>query len=153
MSRETAYRLRRRDAGRAFALAWDAALVLARQRLVDEVYELAYTGSIEQIFRDGQLFAERRRRDPASLLATIERLGSNDLLNATPVRAAAQDFDMFLDCLEADSEAQTGQNTAKFMDNHAEYADYAEREELQDCSRALTKSQKAPSKRSQKALE
>ena len=76
MTRQGAYAFKNSSAGRAFALAWDAALLLARQRMIDDAYELAFEGSVERIYRDGKLVQEKRKRDPKMLLATIERLGT-----------------------------------------------------------------------------
>lgn len=119
MSRETAYRLRRRTGGRAFALAWDAALLLARQRMIDDVIDMAFDGSIERHFRDGKLVLEKRRRDPRALLTTIERLGSNKALGTPPAMAVAADFEEFLDCMQADYRQGRGE-AAEFMQIRAE---------------------------------
>ncbi len=105
MSRESAYRLRRRASGRAFATAWDAALLLARQRLIDDVFELAFTGSVVRTVIDGEVMQETTRRDARTVLATVERLGSVNLLCSAPTVAVAEEFDSFLDCLETDVEA------------------------------------------------
>jgi hypothetical protein len=115
MSRESAYRLRQRAAGRAFALAWDAALLLARQRLIDDAFDMAFDGAVERHYRDGKLILEKRKRDPRSLLATVERLGSSAALGSAPVKAVAQDFEAFLDCMEADGTHARGA-TANFME-------------------------------------
>ncbi len=40
MSKQSAYSLRRRAAGAAFALGWDAAIGIARRRLIDDALEL-----------------------------------------------------------------------------------------------------------------
>lgn len=119
MSRETAYRLRRRTSGRAFALAWDAALLLARQRMIDDVIDMAFDGSIERHFRDGKLVLEKRRRDPRALLTTIERLGSNKALGTPPAKAVAEDFEEFLDCMEDDYQHRRGE-AAEFMQIRAD---------------------------------
>jgi hypothetical protein len=103
MSREGAYRLRQRASGRAFALAWDAALLLARQRLIDDAFDLAFQGSVERHIRDGRVIVEKRRRDAKSVLATVERLGSNAALGSASAKAVAQDFEAFLDCMEEDA--------------------------------------------------
>lgn len=119
MTRETAYRLRRRAEGRAFAVAWDAALLLARQRLIDETFELAFIGSVEQVVRDGQVIAERRKRDPRMLLATITRLGFPSALGNPAAQAAAQEFDELLDCMESDAAGNAGAS-ADFIETRAE---------------------------------
>jgi hypothetical protein len=35
-------------------------LRLARQRLIDETFELAFEGAVERIYRDGKLVQEKR---------------------------------------------------------------------------------------------
>ena len=115
MSRESAYRLRRRSAGKAFALAWDAALLLARQRLIDEAFELAFTGSVEQIIRNGKVIAEKRKRDPRMMLMAIERLSGSKILGSAVTQSVAQEFDIFLDCMERDAAAHGGYS-ASFVD-------------------------------------
>ena len=99
MSREGAYRFRRRAAGRAFGVAWEAALRLARKRLVDDVFELARTGIHETVYKDGEIVAERRRRDPRVLLTTIERLAKLEAREDHVTKCVAEEFDGFLDCL------------------------------------------------------
>lgn len=120
MSRESAYRLRHRAAGMAFALAWDAALLLARQRLIDDAFEMAFEGSIERHYRDGELVVEKRRRDPSAVLAVIERLGAESALGKAPAIAVGQDFEAFLDCMEADARHQRGE-AGKFITRHADH--------------------------------
>lgn len=109
MSREGAYRFSRRAAGRAFGVAWEAALRLARKRLVDDVFELARTGIHETVYKDGEIVAERRRRDPRVLLTTIERLAKLEAREDHVTKCVAEDFDGFLDCLSPeDGEAAQG---------------------------------------------
>lgn len=137
MSRESAYRLRRRASGRAFALAWDAALLLARQRMIDDVIELAFEGSVERHYREGKLVMEKRRRDPRGLLATIERLGSAKALGTASAQAVAQDFERFLDCMDADARDPRGY-AAAFMAQRAETATMLTRENLTTARLQLT---------------
>jgi hypothetical protein len=115
MTRQGAYHFKHSTAGRAFSLAWDAALLLARQGMIDDAYELAFEGSVERIYRDGKLVMEKRKRDPRMLLATIERLGSKAALGAAPVVAVAQEFSSFLDAMEAEAKGACGA-TSEFME-------------------------------------
>ena len=138
MTRQSAYAFRQTTAGRAFDLAWDAALLLARQRLIDESFELAFEGSVERIYRDGKLVQEKRRRDPKMLLATIERLGSKAALGSAPVRAVAQEFSAFLDAMDADANANgKSGNTGDFMECRADRSDLLQKRYLQDSSALL----------------
>jgi hypothetical protein len=136
MTRQGAYAFKNSSAGRAFALAWDAALLLARQRMIDDAYELAFEGSVERIYRDGKLVQEKRKRDPRMLLATIERLGSRTALGTAPVQAVAQEFAMFLDAMEAEADGVRGA-TAEFMECRAEWGGVMNRSSLKDSSNLL----------------
>ena len=109
MSREGAYRFRRRAVGLAFGVAWEAALRLARKRLVDDVFELARTGIHETVYKDGEIVAERRRRDPRVLLTTIERLAKLEAREDHVTKCVAEEFDGFLDCLSPE-DGEAAQN-------------------------------------------
>ncbi len=136
MTRQSAYAFRQTTAGRAFDLAWDAALLLARQRLIDESFELAFEGSVERIYRDGKLVQEKRKRDPKMLLATIERLGSKAALGSAPVRAVAQEFSAFLDAMDGDANREGG-GTGDFMECRADWGDALQKRYLKDSSALL----------------
>ncbi len=136
MTRQGAYAFKNSSAGRAFALAWDAALLLARQRMIDDAYELAFEGSVERIYRDGKLVQEKRKRDPKMLLATIERLGTKSALGSAPVLAVAQEFAAFLDAMEAEANGVRGA-TGEFMECRADWGSMATRAPLKDSSSLL----------------
>jgi hypothetical protein len=136
MTRQGAYAFKNSSAGRAFALAWDAALLLARQRMIDDAYELAFEGSVERIYRDGKLVQEKRKRDPKMLLATIERLGTKSALGSAPVQAVAQEFGAFLDAMEAEANGARGA-TGEFMECRADWGGMAQRAQLKDSSALL----------------
>jgi hypothetical protein len=136
MTRQGAYAFKLSTAGRAFALAWDAALLLARQRMIDDAYELAFEGSVERIYRDGKLIQEKRKRDPKMLLATIERLGTKAALGSAPVQAVAQEFGAFLDAMEAEANGVRGA-TGEFMECRADWGGMANRAPLKDSSSLL----------------
>jgi hypothetical protein len=105
MTAQTAYRLRRRAEGKGFALAWDAALQLARQRLMNVALERAIDGSLETTYdRDGQIVWQRRKQDVRSLLAVLGKLGMGQR-HGKAVAAIADEFDGFLDCMQADANA------------------------------------------------
>lgn len=72
MSREAAYRLRRRDA--LFARGWDAALLLAREASIDVLADKALDGIEEEVWHRGELMGTRRRFDARLLLAHLARL-------------------------------------------------------------------------------
>ncbi|MBU0557699.1 MAG: hypothetical protein KKD64_09185 [Alphaproteobacteria bacterium] len=73
MTRQSAWRLRRRSDARAFDLAWDAALERAMQQLVSVALERAINGSVRQRWYHGQLIAEERVHHDGLLRHLLER--------------------------------------------------------------------------------
>lgn len=102
MSPQSAYALRRRSEGRAFAMAWNAALHLARHRLMDMAIERAMEGNVTSVTKDGQVIGERKQQDMRHLLAAITKL-EGGAFNNRATRAVAEEFDLFLDAMEADA--------------------------------------------------
>ncbi len=139
MTRQGAYGFRQSSRGRAFGLAWDAALLLARQRMIDDAYELAFEGSVERIYREGKLVQEKRKRDPKTLLATIDRLGAKNNLGNAPVQAVAQEFGAFLDAMEAEAHGARGA-TGEFMQCRADWGSALQRPALKECGDLLQQS-------------
>ncbi|HEY6917518.1 MAG TPA: GNAT family N-acetyltransferase [Allosphingosinicella sp.] len=72
MSAQSAYNLRNRDP--LFAAGWDTALLLARQHLADEIMARCLNGVIEQVYRNGEVVAERYRYDNRLSIAMLNRL-------------------------------------------------------------------------------
>jgi hypothetical protein len=72
MSREAAYRLRRRDG--PFARAWAAAQLTARERVGEVLGTRALDGIEEDVWFRGEVVGTRRRYDTRLLLAHIARL-------------------------------------------------------------------------------
>ncbi|MGB3737746.1 MAG: hypothetical protein WA948_00160 [Pontixanthobacter sp.] len=72
VSRETAYRTRRRDRG--FAAMWDAALIHARSAAEAELATRALDGVPVQIYARGEHVATWHRQDTRLLLAHLGRL-------------------------------------------------------------------------------
>ena len=72
LSSQAAYGLRNRD--RLFAAGWDAAVSMARPRLADELYHRAVNGTVDQIWKDGEIVGERHRHDNRLSIAVLNRL-------------------------------------------------------------------------------
>ncbi|MDP9423783.1 MAG: hypothetical protein M3Q19_13300 [Pseudomonadota bacterium] len=71
-SSQAAYALRNRDP--LFAAGWDAALSMARARLADEPFHRAVHGTVDQVWKDGMVVAERHRHDNRLSIAVLNRL-------------------------------------------------------------------------------
>jgi hypothetical protein len=72
LSREAAYRLRRRDP--LFARIWAAAMVKAHDHSIEVLADRAIEGIEEPIYHRGELIGTRRKYDTRLLLAYIARL-------------------------------------------------------------------------------
>jgi hypothetical protein len=104
ISRDTAYNLRNRAEGAAFAIAWNAALLIARGRMDDELMSRAMNGVVERVYRNGELWGERHRHDNRLAMAVLTRLDRQAAglgEGAPAARAAAREWDQFLDIVEA----------------------------------------------------
>jgi hypothetical protein len=71
-SSQAAYALRNRDP--LFAAGWDAALSMARARLADDLFHRAVHGVVDQVWKDGQVVAERHHHDSRLSMAVLNRL-------------------------------------------------------------------------------
>lgn len=102
MSREGAYRLRRRQEGRAFDRAWDAALIHARDLYAETLLETGLHGWTETVWYHGEEVGERTRFSAGLLLAALARLDAKadglDLAGE-PAREAAADFDAMIEAI------------------------------------------------------
>jgi hypothetical protein len=111
LSHRSAYNLRIRADGAAFRLGWDAAILIARARLADELLARAIEGQEEVINRDeysGEIV--RRRHDnrlAMSLLGRLDRMADAppEGSDAALARVAAQDFAAYLDMICADPDS------------------------------------------------
>ena len=64
----SAYRLREHPKARAFSEAWDHAISMASARLASIAFERAIHGSVERIYRNGELVEERRKTSDKLLM-------------------------------------------------------------------------------------
>ncbi len=116
ISREAAYRLRQRREGAAFALGWDAALLLARWALADTLMERAVDGQTEVVERDPDSQRRIRHRHDnrlaLSLLGRLDRFAGADEGGSGDARLVAGDWDAYLDMIGAGHE---GSGAALFL--------------------------------------
>lgn len=109
LSAQSAYARRNTAAGRAFHLAWEAALIHARRRLSDELLSRAMNGCVEAIHRDGVIVAEKHRYDNRLSMAVLTRLDrqtEDSRQDASAARVVADEFEQFLDVLETGADAR-----------------------------------------------
>ena len=75
MSRNGAYKLRKKPGAESFAAAWDAALGLPVRRVtIDDLHSLAYKGLIKPRFRGGKYIGSRQKPDSSALIKLVKRL-------------------------------------------------------------------------------
>ena len=120
ISRDTAYNLRNRAEGRAFALGWNAALLMSRGRIGDELHSRVMNGVVDKIYRNGELWGERHRHDNRLAMAVLTRLDRQcDGLGegAATARMIAQEWDQFLDIVE-----DGGDGAGDFLASRAAHA-------------------------------
>jgi hypothetical protein len=109
MSRRAAYDRKRRAAGLAFRIGWDAAVLLARDVVADELLDRALAGQWTETVRDKDTGCTRRyaqdRRLGLALLTRLDRMC--DFLAAEgsvhmAAQIVSQDFEAFLDLMVGD---------------------------------------------------
>jgi hypothetical protein len=106
MSPRAAYTLRTRSDGLAFRYAWDAALLLARDYVADQLLDRALNGQVVETVREADGATTRRKTYDTRLgLGLLARLdtkcdGPIDQADHAIARAAARDFDAFLHLVE-----------------------------------------------------
>lgn len=104
MSVTSAYALRNRRSGRAFARMWDSIMIhRARCRLADNNLSRAINGYAERIVKDGVVVAERHRFDNRLSMAMLTRLDrlaeARTGEEAELLRALSEDFEEYLEVL------------------------------------------------------
>ncbi|MCP1468671.1 hypothetical protein J3E64_000338 [Sphingobium sp. OAS761] len=105
ISPRSAYALRIRRDGAAFRLGWDAAILIARARLADELLARALTGHEEVIRKDadaGEITRHRHdNRLAMSMLSRLDRMADTppEGSDAALARVVAQDFAAYLDLI------------------------------------------------------
>lgn len=99
LSREAAYRLRRREP--LFARAWAAAQLLARENVGEVLGTRAIEGIEEEVWHRGEVVGTRRRYDTRLLLAHMARL--DKLAEDKDAREDATRFDELLACIAGEA--------------------------------------------------
>ncbi len=107
MTKQSAYALRNRAAGAAFAVGWAAAGLIAREHIADTLLTRAIDGQVETYTRADGTEITRHRYDnrlAATLLARLDRMvESAQGPEAHAARLAAREFDAYLDLVEHDA--------------------------------------------------
>ncbi|WP_022681124.1 hypothetical protein [Sphingobium bisphenolivorans] len=123
ISPRAAYALRIRRDGAAFRLGWDAAILIARARLADELLARALTGHEEVIHKDEDTITRRRHdnRLAMSMLSRLDRMADSppEGSDAALARVVAQDFAAYLDLIcpeeKAPEEAEADRPAAQAL--------------------------------------
>ncbi|MCL6698378.1 hypothetical protein LZ496_06230 [Sphingomonas sp. NSE70-1] len=105
-SSQAAYALRNRDP--LFAAGWDAALSMARARLADDLFHRAVHGTVDQIWKDGEVVAERHRHDNRLSIAVLNRLDARSdraQRSGEPTLQLAANWEAYLAALAEDRTA------------------------------------------------
>ncbi len=123
LSRESAYKLRRRPDARAFARAWDAAIIHARDIFQDELMDKGLNGWSETVWHQGEEAGTRERWSAPLFLAALgrlDRMADGLDVKGNPARMAAERFDDLLegigqgsDCAELVAEIEASDETAR----------------------------------------
>ncbi|RIA37740.1 hypothetical protein DFR49_3628 [Hephaestia caeni] len=114
MAPSSAYALRRRAAGAAFAIGWRAANLLARDKVADTLLARAIDGQVDTYTRADGTEVTRHRYDnrlASTMLARLDRFADAAAGEAThhAARLVAAEFDSFLDLIDRDQgPARTG---------------------------------------------
>jgi hypothetical protein len=126
MTERSAHRLALRPDAESFRIAWDAALQIAARRGASLLFEYAYEGVVETVWRDGELVSQRRRPSEKALFFLLSRLDpfrfgqrsarDPDFPDYDPIRANIADLDLHLDSLDdppADEDGEAGGDAAE----------------------------------------
>ncbi|MCM8729578.1 hypothetical protein ACFO8O_01160 [Hephaestia sp. GCM10023244] len=104
MTRQSAYALRHRAAGAAFAVGWSAATMIAREHIADTLLTRAIDGQVDTYTRADGTEITRHRYDnrlATTLLARLDRMVETaPEPEAHAARLAAREFDAYLDLIE-----------------------------------------------------
>ena len=116
LSREAAYGFRQRTSGAAFALGWDAAVLIARTRLIDTLMERALEGQRDVTTYDSETHTRERdwhdNRLAMSLLGRLDRRADDKDAPGTEARLIGGDWEAFLDLI---SDGHGGAGAALFL--------------------------------------
>ena len=79
MSRETAYRLRRKPGASSFAAAWDVAMgrasALARKVTPEDLYQRVHCGLLKPLLYRGRYVSTMKKADNSALLRLAAQIG------------------------------------------------------------------------------
>lgn len=110
ISTNTAYNLRNRREGRAFDLAWEAAIRRGRKVVADRLRDRGIEGQIATRYdKDGNVVGTRHYYDNRLAQAQLTRLDAKVEAYRDDERlitALSEEFEELLDCIEADGDAE-----------------------------------------------
>jgi hypothetical protein len=110
ISANTAYNLRNRREGRAFDIAWEAAIRRGRKVMADRLRYRAIEGQVVTRYdKDGNVLGTRRYHDNRLAMAALTRLDRKIEAYRDDERlitAVSEEFEELLDCIEEDGDAE-----------------------------------------------
>jgi len=126
MTRQSAWRLRRRAEGTAFGFAWEAALESGARRLHAVAFERAVEGVVKPVFYHGEKVGEQRVHDNRLLLALLARLPRGG--SAARIPQVLDHWDRWLDAVEQGREEPApalaeagGRRSPAWRDEHGDW--------------------------------
>ena len=129
MSRRAAYDRKRKGSGLAFRIGWDAAVLLARDVVADELLDRALAGQWTETIKDSETGKTRRfaqdRRLGLALLSRLDRMCDVQASEGTVHMAAqivSQDFEAFLDLMTQGSDKSASVTDVRAFLSHREDA-------------------------------
>jgi hypothetical protein len=105
LSKQSAYALRQSPRGAGFALGWEAAVLLARNALADELMDRAFNGVREKVTSDDGRIATRHKQDnrlAMAVLNRLDRMAARGKTGQTAAQLVAADFAQYLALIERD---------------------------------------------------
>ncbi|HYI64820.1 MAG TPA: hypothetical protein VEW71_08055 [Allosphingosinicella sp.] len=110
ISPTAAYNLRNRRAGRAFDIAWEAAIRRSRKVLADRHRDRVIEGQVSTRYdKDGNVVGTRHYHDNRLAMAVLTRLDTKAQAfrdDERLVTAVAEEFEELLDCIEEGGDAE-----------------------------------------------
>ena len=144
LTARSAYNLRIHRDGAAFRLGWDAAILIARARLADDLLARALSGCTDTIRKDEDNFEVTRHRHDnrlaMSMLARLDRMADSppEGSDAALARIVAQDFAAYCDMICPSDDATADIESLDHPEPAPEHSSSSASESLETTATALS---------------